>query len=97
MANRFKKAAESRMNSTAAPNPEVNNTENSREAFKTQQASIESKGKTKKPGKDEERKGVSFKVPIEMYEAMRRHYAETGEKMTAYFIRLVEEDMNRKF
>lgn len=106
MANRFKKAAEAREARAEMPAsvtvavPEVSTpkAEPSKTAEIPAPAEKPAKAKASIPAANVvETVGMSLKVPKKMHEAMKYHYAMTGEKMTAYIIRLVEEDMGKKF
>jgi len=107
MANRFKKAAESRGSRVDVQPETVESTPTPSKAEIAEQSPTNidepkpmpkaSDGSKNLPRKTAGQVGMSLKVPKEMHEAMKYHYASTGEKMTAYIIRLVEEDMGRRF
>lgn len=105
MANRFKKAAESRRES-ADPSPTLSDISVIREierpveeghAGKPQEINVsQTKPVTRnKVVEDELTVAMSLRVPMEMRDALRLRYARTGEKMTAYIKRLIEEDMRK--
>ena len=103
MANRFKKAAESRRESVSpAPTfPEVSTTQEierpveEKHAEESQAISVIHPKPAIKSRADEDDSTVamSLRIPISMRDALRLRYARTGEKMTSYIKRLIEEDM----
>ena len=103
MANRFKKAAESRRESVA-PAPEFPEVSTAREierpvdgrrTEKPQEVSAAHSKPAIKSRADEDDTPVtmSLRIPTSMRDALRLRYARTGEKMTSYIKRLIEEDM----
>lgn len=109
MANRFKKAAEARQEKAAAATPtpetpaikelkplEENKVEDKTSSAPTDQepAPLDTPSAHRKNKIEEEDLiGISLRIPIGMRDALRLRYAKTGEKMTAYIRRLIEEDM----
>lgn len=99
MANRFKKAAEAR--AETSPTPIMHRAEIIEDRKAPEKSGgVPSGGKLHSGRLVEEEKemvGFSIKIPVKMHEAMKLHYAQTGEKMTAYIKRLIENDMGKRF
>lgn len=104
MANRFKKAAEARKETssiessiqTEVTNPEpIVKIEPKTEAPAPAAAiSVQPSFNNKAMAQnDEAMVGISMKVPTEMRDALRMRHAKTGETTTSYIKRLIEEDM----
>ena len=109
MANRFKKAAEARQEKAAAatltpeipaikePEPLAENKVEEKTApipVDPEPAPLDPPiTRRKYKTEEEDLIGMSLRIPISMRDALRLRYARTGEKMTAYIRRLIEEDM----